>query len=99
MHRFGWLPLVVFYNSVILAAIPPERGHDKIREMQQSDNIEGYLYACLDSFLLQPSPQRMHLLEAAEESLWRAPRSTGEKLSYVVLKSNEGYYLAQYNKI
>lgn len=71
----------------------------KTSQLKQEDKLEEFIYAHLDQFLLNPVPERLHLLEGINEKMWRLLGTKSEQLAMVILLCNQGYYLSQFNEV
>lgn len=91
---------VFLITSHNLLALSRDNGNQpNTNQLRKQDKLEEYLYARLDAFLAQPTPDQLNHLESIEDSLWRPIQSPAEQLAYVILKSNEGYYQLRFNQV
>ena len=71
----------------------------KIALLQKQDNLEEYLYAYWDYFMLNPSENRLTLLEYPIDNLWRPPHTEEEHLAYLHLLINQAFHLKEMSAI
>jgi len=67
--------------------------------LQKQDNLEEFLYAYWDYFMLNPSHERLFLLSKIENKVWRQPKNEDEHLARLHLWVNQGYHLKNFGKI
>jgi tetratricopeptide (TPR) repeat protein len=67
--------------------------------LKNKDNLEEYIYAHWDFFMLNPTEQRLILITDIGSKLWRLPKNNDEHIAYLHLLVNQGYHLKQFGAI
>lgn len=73
--------------------------HKKISFLKKQDNLEEFLYAYWDYFMLEPNQKRIGLLNKGLTNSWRTPKSEGEQLAHIHLLINIGYHKKRFGRI
>lgn len=68
-------------------------------QLRRYDDAANFIYTYLDTFLVNPTENRMIILENCERSLWRPLKSDDEYIAYVILLCNKGYYAGRFGDI
>jgi len=71
----------------------------KLNYLKNQDNLEEYLYAHFDYFILNAKAENIELLSQAEQNKWRKLKTEEEKLALLHLKINKGYHQLKYSNI
>jgi len=71
----------------------------KLTFLKQHDNLEEFLYAHWDYFMLEPNQNRIGILSKAAENSWRTPKSEAEQIAHLHLLINIGYHKKLFGKI
>lgn len=72
---------------------------EKTSLLKTQDNLEEYLYAYWDYYMLNPAKKRLNLLEDSITNLWRQPQTEEEHLAYIHLLINHAFHLKKYGSI
>src|SRR5690242_8096306 len=79
---------------------PVSRSFDSTAtHLKQQDDVENFIYLLLDLYLTDPSQEQLIIFDQYEKSVWRPLHSEGERLAYVTLLCNKGYYLNRFGEI
>lgn len=71
----------------------------KINYLKKQDNLEEYIYAHFDYFILKAKVENIKLLAQAEQNKWRKLKTEEEKLALLHLKINKGYHYLKFSNI
>jgi CHAT domain-containing protein/tetratricopeptide (TPR) repeat protein len=102
MRYWRCIILFVVIGNTTLAQTDksPRNVFDSTTQVLKSANdVTGFTYAFVDQFLAQPNEANLSLFYRYEKQLWRAAGTNDEKIAYVILLCNKGYYLTRYDEI
>lgn len=104
--RFGSFNAIFFRLCLTLNAavcFSAEAQEDKkktfeitVDELRKKDDLENLTYLFLDTYLKEPTEERLILFDKYENLKWRIPATKNEQLAYTVLLCNKGYYLTTF---
>lgn len=69
------------------------------RQLKQQDDVTNFIYACLDTFLANPTEKRLAILDQCEKRRWRALKTSDERVAYIILHCNKGYYASLFGDL
>ncbi len=99
MRLLLWIAMSLLITDHALCRSITECDMPGAAENSQNRDLSDLIYACLDSFLADPSEKSLAALESCEGSLPKALKSKDEYLAYVILLCNKGYYSARFTEI
>jgi CHAT domain-containing protein len=72
---------------------------DVYKKLKDKDDLENYCYALTDQFVANPTEDNLKIISGIPETLWRKPKTSGEKLAIVILLCNRGFYQKQFGQL
>lgn len=69
------------------------------RQHSMHDDLTNFIYTYVDAFLANPTEERLALLKNCERLCWRPLRTADERMAYVIMQCNYGYYAARFGDI
>jgi tetratricopeptide (TPR) repeat protein len=78
----------------------PQPSLDSIaRQLKIQDDVTGFIYTCLDTFLANPTEKRLTIFDQCDRLLWRTLKTNDEHVAYIILQCNKGYYAGLFGDI
>ncbi len=71
----------------------------KLKTLQEQDNLEEFYYAFLDEFLSAADYSNLYLIRDVDDMVWRQPQNNEEHIARLHLFVNEAYFLKQQGNI
>jgi len=71
----------------------------KLNYLKNNNNLEEYLYAHFDYFMLNANVENTTILTKAEKNKWRETKTNNEKIAQLHLKINIGYHYLIFGNI
>jgi CHAT domain-containing protein len=71
----------------------------KLNYLKNNNNLEEYLYAHFDYFMLNANAEEITILTKAEKNKWRKTKTNNEKIAQLHLKINIGYHHLKFGHI
>ncbi|MBT1697307.1 CHAT domain-containing protein [Fulvivirgaceae bacterium PWU4] len=96
------LSTIVLFFCVVLSGFSQQARSlpDSLaRQRRLHDDLANFIYTYVDAFLMNPTEERLSLLKNCERMCWRPLRTDDERIAYVIMQCNYGYYAARFGDI